>query len=274
MTNATSPAHLRIRPMLTIARRCWPMIAIIAVAVGCGPNQLELRQVMKAETDYRNQNYDAAHEKLDKFLRRYPNDNASAEAYCLRALCRVQMSKKHLAENDARQCVKLASDRDLRANAHATLATLLYEAGKTNEAIEHYDAALKTLPEKPPADLLHYRYGLCLQRSGRWQDARLQFASVYQRYPTSEVAAHAKRFYEWPHNAYSIQAGAFRDSGSASELNQRLKRSALPSRVERTTRQGERLYNVYVGKYPQYDTAERMLATVRRVVADAFVVPK
>lgn len=274
MTNASCPAHPQSRSNLFATWRLLPSFALIALAVGCGPTHLDLQQVMKAETDYRNQNYDAAHEKLDRFLRSYPNDKASAEAYCLRALCRIEMSKKHLAENDARQCVKLASDRELKANAHATLATLLYESGKGEEAIDHYDAALKTLPEKPPADLLHYRYALCLQRAGRWQDARLEFASVYQRYPSSALAAHAKRLYEWPHNAYSIQAGAFRDSGSASELNQRLKRSALPSRVERTTRQGERLYNVYVGKYPQFDTAERMLTTVRQVVSDAFVVPK
>lgn len=247
---------------------------VSTLAGGClAPTPLDQKQVVKAQTDFRNKNYSAAQQKLDGFLSRFPKHPDSADAYYLRALRKIETSNKDQAREDARKCVELAKDRELKANAHATLATLLYENNNTIEAIDHFDAALKSLPDKPPADLLHYRYGICLQREGRWQDARLEFAAVYQRYPSSTLADHARRLYEWPHNAFSIQVGAFRDSDSASELNQRLKRSALPSRVERKSRSGETLYTVYVGKYPEMDDANRMLMTVKKVVSDAFVVP-
>lgn len=252
---------------------------LTATAVLCGlacnaPSQVDLKQVVKAEGDYRNHRFKEANETLTTFLRSYPAHPDSAEAYCLRALCNIELNNKARAEADAQQCVRLAQDSTVKANAHATLATLLYEEGKTDQALDHYSAALKVLPDKPPADLLRYRFGICLQRAGRWQDARREFASVFQRYPSSDLAPHAHRMYDWTIDGYAIQAGAFRESGSASELNQKLRRNGLPSRVDRIARSGEWLHTVYVGNYTTYREAANALPVVRRVVPDAFVMPQ
>lgn len=248
--------------------------ALLGVACNLPPSHMDLKRVVKAESDYRNQRYEEANQTLTAFLRDFPESKESAEAYCLRALCNVKLNNKARAEADAQTCVRLASDSTVKANAHATLASLLYESGKTDQALDHYGAALKVLPDKPPADLLRYRYGICLQRAGRWQDARREFASVYQRYPGSDLAPHAKRLYNWDIDGYAIQAGAFRESGSASELNQQLRRQGLPSRVDRIARSGEWLHTVYVGNYTTYREATNALPVVRRVVRDAFVMPQ
>jgi tetratricopeptide (TPR) repeat protein len=246
---------------------------LVMTGTGCGPSQVDLKQVMNAQVDYRNQRYRDADQKLSTFLRDYPDHPDSAEAYCLRSLCNVQLKNKARAEADAQSCVRLATNPDIRANAHATLASLLFESGRTDQAMGHYAKALKVLPDKPPADLVRYRYGICLQRAGRWDDARREFATVYQRHASSDLAPHAKRMYDWPIDGFSIQAGAFRENGSASELNQKLKRNGLPSRVDRVVRSNEFLYTVYVGKYAQYRDAANALPAVRRTVSDAFVMP-
>lgn len=258
----------------SLAIRVFASAAVISGIACNAPTQVDLKQVVKAESEYRNQRFEEANDTLSAFLRRFPDDSASAEAYCLRSLCNVRLNNKARAEADAQTCVRLAKDSTVKANAHATLATLLYEEGKTDQALDHYAAALKVLPDKPPADLLRYRFGLCLQRAGRWQEARREFASVYQRYPNSDLAPHARRLYDWDIDGYAIQAGAFRESGSASELNQKLRRQGLPSRVDRIARSGEWLHTVYVGNYTTYREATNALPIVQRVVKDAFVMPQ
>ena len=275
MTN-TPRKNLKQGAKALARRGVFPVAMAFMCFHGAGCNQPtpgDLKQVMNAQVDYRNQRYREANDKLSSFLRKFPDHSDSAEAYCLRSLCNVELNNKQRAEADAQTCVRLARNADVRANAHATLASLLYESGRTDQALGHYAEALKVLPDKPPADLVRYRYGICLQRAGRWEDARREFASVYQRYPDSDLAAHARRMRDWPIDAFSIQAGAFRESSSASELNHRLKRSALPARVDRIARSGEFLYTVYVGKYAQYRDAANALPAVRRIVPDAFVMP-
>jgi tetratricopeptide (TPR) repeat protein len=250
------------------------VMMLSGIACNMPPSHTDLKRVMAAESDFRNHRFKEADEKLTAFLRDFPDCHESAEAYCLRSLCNVELKRRAKAESDAQTCVKLAQDSTVKANAHATLATLLYEDGKTDQALDHYSAALKVLPDKPPADLLRYRFGICLQRAGRWQDARREFASVYQRYPNSDLAPHARRLYGWSVDGYAIQAGAFRESDAASDLNQQLRRVGLPSRVDRVARSGEWLHTVYVGNYTTYREATSALPVVRRVVRDAFVMPQ
>jgi tetratricopeptide (TPR) repeat protein len=249
----------------------WACLAGIA---GCAdPDKAAMNQVIEAERDYRNSRYRAAESKLNRYLRQYPESPQSAEAYCLRALCNVQLSDKRRAESDARRCIELSRHDDLTASAHATIATLLYESNQTREALMHFEWALRGLPDKPPADLLRYRYALCLQREGRWRQARLEFASMRSRHAGSTLSQHAQRMMDWPHDYYSIQCGAFRDRASASTFASKLTRSGLSGAVESQTRDGESLFTVYVGQYQRYAEAHDALTSVRRHVKDAFVAP-
>ncbi len=231
-------------------------------------------QLKTARSDYQNQYYGAATRKLDAIVDQYPDHPDSAEAYYVRALCYVHLSQKVYAEADARQCIKLARHDDLKADAHATLATLLYEANRSSEALDHFARALRSSRKRAEEDVLRYRYGLCLLRAGRWTKARQAFAVVYQRFPNQPTAEHAKRLHDWPHDAYSIQCGAFRDQASATKLNGRLKRAGLRSRIESHKRTGEMLHTVYVGKYPRYGQARDALPAVQRRVSDAYIMPQ
>ena len=241
------------------------------------------QQLKQAQRDYDNRAYHVAEGKLDAVLKKYSGRGVplhegepafAAEAYYLRSLCYTKLSNKARAESDARHCLKLSKDPKLTARAHATLATLLYETNRIKEALPHFAEALKGLPEKPPTDLLRYRFGLCLQRENHWKEARLQFAAVFQRYPKGSPAQHAKRLYDWTHDYYSIQCGAFREKGKAAKLERRLKRAGLPSRVESLPRSGELLYMVYVGQYPRYEQARDALSSVQRHISDAIVMPQ
>lgn len=249
-------------------------LAIAFVSSGCAELPASAKQQkLDAEVAYRERNFSRAEATLNDFLTQYPNHVESADAYYLRALCHTEQSHKYRAVADVNNCIRLSRDADLAAKAHAMAGALLFEQGKFNDAATHFAAALPRLPETPPTDLVRYRYALSLQRLGDWSKARLEFAAVFQRYPGSDLAPHARLMYEWPSNHFAIQCGAFRDAAGAEEFKKKLVAKGLSVSVDRRPRAGESLYVVFVGRYPRYDQAEESLREVRRHVPDALIKP-
>ncbi len=246
-------------------------VLVIPMAAGCVVFPHD--QLAQAYGQYLGKDYRAASATLDLILNKCPHHPESGEAYYLRAWCRTQQSQRAQATADALSCIRYTADGDLKSKAHAMAGTLLFELGRTGEAIPHYRAALPGFAERPPKDLVYYRYGLCLQHEGRWKEARLQFATVFQRYPESLCAEHARRMHDWRDDYFSIQCGAFREKAGAEALKLELKKTGLRARIETRVRSGELLYVVYVGRYPRYDQASEAISLVRRRVSDALVVP-
>jgi len=231
------------------------------------------QQLSDAEGAYRQENYPAALSTLNTLLSQYPEYPEAADAYYLRALCYAKQSNKQKAVEDAQHSIRLCKQDDLKAKAHATAATLLWESGKTAAAIHHYAEALKGLPETPPTDLVRFRYGMCLQREGQWRQAREQFTTISQKYAGSGLAEHARRMNEWPVDGFRIQCGAFREPAEANRLAEKLGKAGLAARMESRDRSGETLNTVYVGQYSRYDQAQQALRAVQRQVSDAAIVP-
>ena len=252
----------------------------LMLLAGCAPlPESAWNQIGQAKAKYDRQDYRGAIGRLDPILKQHPDHADSAQAYYLRSLCHAKMSNKVRAESDARKCVRLSRDSELTANAHATLATLMFEANRTKEALPHFQKAFKQQVFKSShgrtnEDALLYRYGLSLQREGRWKEAMKQFESVYKRFPRTTTAQHARRLRDWTHEYYSIQCGAFRQRNAAEAMHGRLQRARLQSRVEPVSRAGEFMYAVYVGKYPRYGQARDALPSVQRQIPDAFVAPR
>lgn len=254
-------------------RRAIWILATSAPWTGCaGLPESGRQQLLAAYGRYRDKDFQGARAVLDVYLDVYPARHESAEAYYLRALCHAQTSQRDRATGDARSCIRYAREPDLRTKAHAMAGSLLFEAGNTSEALRHYAAAMR-MPERPPKDLLRFRYGVCLQREGRWRQARLEFAAVFQRYPDSNLAGRARRAYDWPHDYFSIQCGAFRDKAGGRELVDKLKRGGMKVRLETRPRRGEMLYMVYSGRYPMYEQAQTALRRAQRPIPDAVIVP-
>ena len=255
-------------------RRRFAITALLVLAGGCtelpGPAKA---QVAEARNDYLKRDLASARTKLDDVLTHYSLFTGAAEAYYLRAKINAESSNKAAAERDAKQCIQLAQDSELKAKANAMAGTLAFETGDDNAAAGYFADAVKHLPEKPPADLVRFRYGLCLQRLGRWDEARTPFGVLIVRSPTSDLAEHARRMYEWRGDYYSIQCGAFQDGRAASQLASKLKNAGLAARVEPRGRLGQTLHYVLVGQYPTYVLAEQALGSVRRHVSGAVIAP-
>ncbi len=233
----------------------------------------EWERLNQAKAACQQRDYRAAMPTLDDILSKYPYANGAADAYYLRSLCHSNLSNKVQAEADARSCIEKSKNPALTADAHATLAVLLLEANRNPEALPHFEQAFSGAQPRPNDDLLRYRYGLCLQREGRWEEARAEFAAVVMQSPGGGAAAHARRAREWPNPFYAIQCGVFREAGGAQQLKTKLERFGLKSWVARQSRAGESLHSVFVGRYSRYDEARDAVAAVQKHAAGAFIVP-
>jgi tetratricopeptide (TPR) repeat protein len=241
---------------------------------GCVELPLPAQEKLKAaEHDYRSRDYRAATTKLDDVLRVYPEYKQSAEAYYLRAECRIATNNKLGAASDLKKCISLSNDPVLASDARASAGTLAFEAGNFSEAVAYYEEALKKAKETPPTDQIRYNDGVALMRLGDWRRARVQFGMVSQRYPSSPLAANARDKFEWPFDYFVIQCGVFRDKAAANKQSGHLQGTGLATRVESRQRSGETIYMVCVGSYPKYDLAVDALRSIKGKCAAAVIVP-
>src|SRR4029453_18016938 len=78
----------------------------------------------------------------------------------------------------------LSRDPNL-AEAHATLATVLWNQRRLDQAIAEYEVALRLQPDV--ADV-HANYGLALASAGRLADAIKKFERAFEFYPSNANA--------------------------------------------------------------------------------------
>jgi len=253
--------------------RLHALFALPLVA-GCAELPPSAKQELsKAGEDYRRNDYRGAQTKLDEILNTYQYYTGAADAYYLRALCNVSLTNKPAALRDVDRCIALSKDKQLTSQAQAMAGTLCFESGKESDAIGHFAKALKDLPEKPPADVVRYRYAVCLQHQGRWTEARRESGTLLQRYPAGDLSENARRMYEWNGDYFAIQCGAYKDQTSAAKQAQQLRKAGHQARVEPQTRFGKTLYMVYVGQYQKYDAAQEALHSLRGQVSGAVIAP-
>lgn len=255
------------------ARIALPSICLL-LPIGCATLPEHARQrLLEGDRLYREKNYAAAEVTANVFLKEFPDRPESAEAYYLRALCRIQMGQRITAEGDLDRCLSLSRRDDLTARARAALGGLAFDSGRFTDAITHFGAALERMEERPPADEMHYRYGVALQREGRWDEARKQFSALLHRFPGSRYEDDARRRFSWPLKAFSVQCGAFREAASADALVKKLRGASMDARSAAESRGGRPMHVVYVGSYASYAAADEALKRIKAQVSDAIVVP-
>jgi len=230
-------------------------------------------KLAEAEKAYRANDLRGATKTLDEIIRTYPNHNETALAYYLRALCHERSDRVVDAGRDAQKCIALSTDRILTAKARAMAGAFYFDTGNVGAAIEQYAKAVDALPDNPPADMVRYRYGVCLQRHGEWQNARKQFSIVLQKFPGSRVAPWARRMADWNNDFFSVQCGVFRDRNSAVAMTSRLSSARLNGWIDTQVRDRATVHVVYSGRHKTYEQAKGTLAAVRRIAPDAAVAP-
>jgi len=257
----------------------WPartavVSAVLLFLTGCSELPPDMRQtIADADRAYRGNDIATATKKADEVIAKYASAPETAEAYYVRALCRIEQGRSRYAMADLQTCIQLSKRPDLTAKAYASLGGIQHDLGQLQIAASSFQKSLQNLPNTPPADQVRLRYGICLQRLGLWDEARTQFSTLLTRFPSSPYVEDARHRLAWNNPFFSIQCGAFVQQNQAESLTQKLRSALSEAWVEPARRFGRQMYLVYAGKYGTFAEADAGLQYARRVTPEAFIVP-
>jgi tetratricopeptide (TPR) repeat protein len=260
-------------------RRCaGPRLALAAASLalfgGCTSLPESAVQQVRAGYDaYKARHCDRSVEQLTGVIERYPNNPEVAEALYVRSLCRLRQGQRSSARADLERALVLSRRPVLSALVRAQLANIAFDNDSFAQSARLYARAVPDLPEQPPKDRILYQYGLSLQRTGRFTDARLVFADVFAKHPTSTYASAARRKFKWGHEYFTVQCGAFTQVTSARETASRLQQNGFDAATVPMSQDGTTLFVVHSGKHSTYSAALSAVNRLRSVVPGAFVVP-
>jgi len=262
---------------MNLVRRvvCCGGLLIVAVMLGgCARVSPASAELLKAAAqDYDAGHWRAAESQASKFIEIYGRSPAVAEAYYIRGMARFQQGRIAESQADFEKALNLARRKDLAARAHAMLGHLSMRREQYARAVAHYRSALADWPADLEKDEVYFRLAVCLQRLGRWQEARLPLARLIKEYPDSRYNLLARRRLAWPNAYYSVQCGVYRQLENALRQVERLRSAGLDARQSMDVLGAEPRYVVLVGKYSTYPSAKAALRRIRSVVPDAIVVP-
>jgi tetratricopeptide (TPR) repeat protein len=241
---------------------------------GCAEPANRQGQIAMAKKDYEAGNYILAAHQLTTFIRNETFSRELGQAYYLRGLCYYQMgpAKHDAAMADFEFAMKKTRTAEVRGLCHTAIGHIYFEQrdNTMEQAAEHYEAALKDLPEGPPRNVVLYRLGECLQRLGRWEQADLPLSECMNRYSSSESAAKAKRIFGA--RTFRLQAGTFVDIAEAGRQMRILKEHQLDSHGSSDLEDGKPVYRIYVGQYGIYAAAREAMAGLSKIIPDAKIV--
>ncbi len=250
------------------------IVGIVVAGAGCTSlPPAEQESLRQAADQYRSGHYGPALARVDRIIDDYADAAEIAEAYYIRGLCRSRLGERQAAASDFQQTISRSNRPELTARAHASLAALYFEQGQWAPSADHYAQALDDLPEEPPADRIAFTAAVAMRRAGRWADARRQFARTVFRFRDRPIAEEARRQAFWDHDYFSIQLGAFSSVANAEQRAKEVRGRGLNAAVGSQDRDGGVRWVVAVGQYGTYDEAIRDLDRVRRVQADAYIIP-
>lgn len=257
---------------------CVGLVAGVAVAslAGGGCHRLPeaaVRQIRQAHQAYRHRQYARCERLASPVIAAHAAEPDTAEAYYLRGLARLRTDRKQAAKTDFEKGRRLTDRAELKALLHAQLGNLEYEAGQYERAAGHYRMAEADLPPHPPSDRVLLRYGMSLQRSGRFREGKRVLARLLLRFPSGRPADQARRKVTWPHDYHRVQCGVYSKAETARAAARRLSDRGVPASSWRQTRNGKTRYVVQAGRYRTYPEARRALEEIRPIVPDAFIMP-
>ncbi len=249
------------------------MVSAATAVAGCADMPPAGRELLlRIDQSYVGGAYADAERQATEFLTRFSSSPAVGEAHYLRGLCRVRLNRPDEARADF--VAGAASSReDLAAYCEAMLGHLAFSAGDDEAAVGHYAVAVSRLPPRPPADEIHYRYAVCLQRVGQWAEARRVLARVLDAFGEGPCGEAALRRMAWRHEYFAIECGAYPRVDEATRAAGALGRRGLTVSIEFSAVDGKGAWRLLTGRYATHQLARADLPRIQAVEPGAKIVP-
>ena len=232
-----------------------------------------IKQIEQARMRVSGGDYAGGEQLLSPVIANYASEPGIAEAYYLRGQCRLASGRRDDADDDFKKGLVIADDRALQVWLEVQLANMAYDDNNYERARFLYELAADDLPNRAPSDRALYQYGVALQRTQRFAEARRVFEQVYRKFPSSKYAPHARRKQSWTDEFFTVQCGVFSQLDRAHQRAAELREKGINALAVPDPDRPRERYMVRVGRFRTYAQAEQTLEQVKPYQADAFVVP-
>lgn len=246
----------------------------LAASTGCQTLREDQRSLLvDGERAYQADQYEAAIERLTRFMAQVQDHPETARALYVRGMAQARAGHRPQAYSDLRRAAISAHDTAVAWRAFAVLGVLSFEDEDWIAATDSFTRAVGQMPSLPPMDALLYRLGLCHERTGRWADALTAYRRIVSAFPAGRYAARADRRLQIQANCFAVQVGVFsRQDGALRQVGQ-LADDGLEAYVRRELRDNELHHVVLVGRYESYSQAVAAVVRVRAHVPTAQLWP-
>ncbi len=252
------------------------MTGLLVSLAGCQQLTVEARQDLEQGAHaYNMGRYAQARSTLNRFIdanQQYPE---VAEAYYIRGLCHLKRNMRTEAQRDFLAAIERSSRLDLTMRAKAALGVMAYDDDNYSSAVRYYEDAIQWLTDLREFDDHLLRYGISLQRTGKWEQAAHQFSRILHEFADGSAAKTARYMLGWNRPYFTVQCHALSSAEAARKEVARLRALGLQAEQQLDTRHGKAMYLIQVGRYKTYNEAQQAAVRIRRVagVEKAKVVP-
>lgn len=249
---------------------------LLALLTGCQQLTVEARQQLEQGAHaYNMGRYASARTTLNEFIADNQDYPEVAEAHYIRGLAHLKRNMRTEAQRDFEAAIEKSGRHEVTVRAKAALAVMAYDDDNYATAVRYYEDAILWLSDLRDFDDHLLRYGISLQRVGKWEQAAHQFSRILHEHPTGSASKTARYMMSWNRPYFTVQCHALSSAEAARKEVARLRALGLPAEQQLETRHGKALYLIQVGRYKNYNEAQQAAVRIRRVagVDRAKVVP-
>ncbi|MDP8253877.1 MAG: SPOR domain-containing protein [Candidatus Kaelpia aquatica] len=195
--------------------------------------------------------YNVSERIVDKYLK---SGESSPEYLYLKSLL---LTKRSSFEDARIYCDKLSRFGG-KWSEYALLgqADTFFLSGKFDDADILYNTFMERFSRSEIISNAMYKYGLCLRKQGRWEDARGNFNLLVNRYPNSLSCSYARRILDDNEFYFTIQIGSFLNYDNAYNLSKKVALKNFNTYIKKIVHKGKLYYRVRVGRFDSRDQVE------------------
>ena len=270
MTHARPPlGPERAKRVEGLARFLLLALAVAGCA-GTEKDQPKDTSWSDAEGAYLSGEWSSAIPAYDRFIASHAEDPRVVTA-------KLRIGRAYLAQNRPAnalpfidQALAAASDRSLKADAHAARGLAQHMLGSPAKAEAEFLEAIRVGEDRVRKDECLYYLGVCKIRAGDWEEGLAYMGSVIKEAPDSPYAVKARALRSSGHRAFAIQVGAFTEPGGARRRADELRAKGYDSEI---VPEGT-LNCVRTGRYATWGEATEAARALETVTGfEAVVVP-
>jgi len=270
------------------------VIIFLVVTVSVASAAAERANPVQVERMFLEGNYERVIRDADMLIDSGSRDRD--EAYYLKGLSQIKLGRF----SDARSSFGTLLSKYPRSrrafDARIGIGDAHFLEGNAAEAVTAYNAALRDYPGARNIPAVYYKLGNCYQRLGSPDKAAFYFDKSNKLAPLSfeskmapvsgrpavilqepvraqersnivplrsEVSREKSEPLRAEEGGFSIQVGAFKNSGNAERLAQLLSRKGFDARVEKGSVDGSDFYKVQVGRYASRAEADQAASRLK-----------